>query len=163
MANEIEAALTTLATQAALAVTAQGTGSTAIDALTTAVTALSLPQGVPAGATPFSASNQAAATTAATPVVVRTSPGATRMFITEARIFNTTTAEIAVVDLRDSVGDVVLATLGTGAFDDDGAISGAGIYKFDPPLIVPVSADLEVTPFATIGDTWCSVSGYDAA
>ena len=169
MASPTETALAELATQAALAVTAQGTSATAMDGLTTQVTALvaaqaalALPQGVPAGATPFTACNQAAATTAGTPVVVRASPGAVRMFIVSAKLFNTTTAEIAAMAINDE-DDVIAAYLGTGAFDDDGAVTGRGEYTFDPPLIIASGKALEITPLETVGDTFCSVCGYDAA
>ena len=159
MANEIETAMTALATQAALGVTAQGTQSTAIDALTTAVTALSLPQGVPAGSTPFTACNQAAADTADTPVVVFTNPGATRLFITEARLFNVTTAEIAAGRIQDE-NDVILAYLGTSSFDGMAIAADRGVHKFNPPLIVDAGLDVEWNPFATVGDVYCAVVGY---
>ena len=160
MANEIETAATALAANIALHTTSLDLLTAQQTLLVAAEVAKSLPQGVPVGSTPFSACNQAAADTAATPVVVRASPGATRMFITEVRIFNTTTAEIPAGDIRDSA-DVVLVHVGAESFDDDGAVTGRGVYKFNPPLIVPANLNLEYTPFATIGDVFCSVVGYD--
>ena len=159
MASEMEDAVVALAANLAL-------HTTSLDALTTQATALvaaevakSLPQGVTAGSLPFSACNQAAADTAATPVVVYTNPGATRLFVTEARVFNVTTAEIGAGAIQGS-GDVTLAQLEVGSFDGQALGGTRGVHKFNPPLIIPAGEDVEWVPFATVGDVFCGVVGY---
>jgi hypothetical protein len=144
MANPVETALTSLATQ--------------LTAVATQLTALNLPKGVPAGATPFSACNQAAATTDATPVAIKAATADKRIFICQIDLYNKTTAELPVTIINDE-DDVIYAVLEPQSLDDSDT-AGKGHFEFDPPLIIPTNKALELTPVGSLGDTYATVTGY---
>jgi hypothetical protein len=138
--------------------TAVASLATQLTALASAAAASLLPKGVPADATPFSACNQAAADTDATPVAIKAATAAKRIFICQIDLYNKTTAEVPVTIINDE-DDVIYAVLEPQSLDDSDT-AGKGHFTFDPPLIIPTNKALELTPVGSLGDTYATVTGY---
>ena len=126
------------------------------------------PFGVPQNARIISGCNQAAATTAATPVAVLAAPvvATERYYITKAKYVNPTTNEIASAQIVTAVGAVVLATILAENLNTVVATPASqlpnGEMVFDPPIPVPVGEGVSVSPITTVGDSFLTLDGYIA-
>lgn len=115
----------------------------------------SLPHGMPAAVTPFSAVNAAPVTTT-THIAVKAAVVDKRHFITGAHAVNVTAAEVQVLALE--VGGVNIAVL----VPDDGADANpCKKVTFNPPL--PCAAGEAVYAIgliALVGDCYVEIEGY---
>ena len=116
-----------------------------------------LPKGLPENAVPFSAVN-AADITDTVKQTIKTAVAGKRMFITQADAYNMTTGEDQILMIRHGTTDIAML-FPTDIADSHG--QGSCKQTFDPPLVIPVSTDLDgIGVIGTAGDCVIAVVGY---
>lgn len=116
--------------------------------------------GVPATATPFSATNTTDVTSTSVQVV-RAAVTAKKKWITEITVTNKTAAELPVITVEDNTGTpVVIDTFAPG---DPAAGRGSERRTYSPPIEVAAGKQIGAHAGSSVGDVLVTVSGFEQA